>query len=152
MPYTSVSQVIEYRISSYSFRGKYSFLDLEIQRSQCIRPKVTVHKGAETIQGRKLFKGGNYMRKYRICIFGIIWTYCKESLWIGIMPSWQNLGIIVENKMSETWSFRKNCDSGYQYIFELMSGSSRIQSVLIGIKYRNFCRTLVVVFYVLLFG
>ena len=26
--------------------------------------KVTVHKGAETIQGRKLFKGGNYSRKY----------------------------------------------------------------------------------------
>ena len=45
-----------------------SFLDLEIQRSQYIRPKVTVHKGAETIQGRKLFKGGKYMRKYGICI------------------------------------------------------------------------------------
>ena len=58
------------------------------------------------------------------------------------MPSWQNLGIIVENKMSETWSFQKNYDSGYQYIFELMSGSSHIQSVLIGIKYRNCCRTL----------
>ena len=27
---------------------------------------VTVHTGAETIQGRKLFKGGNYMRKYGI--------------------------------------------------------------------------------------
>ena len=36
------------------------------QRSQYIRQKVTVHKGAETIQGRKLFKGGNYMRKYGI--------------------------------------------------------------------------------------
>ena len=45
-----------YRISSYSFRGNYSFLDLEIQRSQYIRPKVTVHKGAETIQGRKLYE------------------------------------------------------------------------------------------------
>ena len=43
-----------YRISSYSFRGNYSFLNLEIQRSQYIRPKVTVHKCAETIQGRKL--------------------------------------------------------------------------------------------------
>ena len=41
-----------------------SFLNLEMQRSQYIRPKVTVHRGAETIQGRKLFKGGNYMRKY----------------------------------------------------------------------------------------
>ena len=29
-------------------------------------PKVTVYKCAETIQGRKLFKGGNYMRKYGI--------------------------------------------------------------------------------------
>ena len=27
-------------------------------------PLVTVHTGAETIEGRKLFKGGNYMRKY----------------------------------------------------------------------------------------
>ena len=55
---------LKYRNSSYSFRGNYSFLDLEIQRSQYIRPKATVHKGAETIQGRKLFKGGNYIRKY----------------------------------------------------------------------------------------
>ena len=38
-----------YRISSYSFRGNYSFLDLEIQRSQYINV-------------RKLFKGGNYSR------------------------------------------------------------------------------------------
>jgi hypothetical protein len=42
---------------------------LEIQRSQYIRSKVTVHKCAETIQGRKLFKGGNYMRKYGILKF-----------------------------------------------------------------------------------
>ena len=27
-------------------------------------PLMTVHKSAETIQGRKLFKGGNYSRKY----------------------------------------------------------------------------------------
>jgi hypothetical protein len=52
-----------YRISSYSFRGNYSFLSLEIQRSKYIRQKVTVHKCVETIQGRKLFKGGNYMKK-----------------------------------------------------------------------------------------
>ena len=30
---------------------KYSFLTLEIQKSQCIRPKVTVHKCGETTQG-----------------------------------------------------------------------------------------------------
>ena len=57
----------KYRISSYSFHVNYSYLNLEIQRSQYIRPKVTVHKCAETIQWRKLFKGGNYMRKYSTC-------------------------------------------------------------------------------------
>jgi hypothetical protein len=47
------------------------FFYLEIQMSQYIKPKVqyikpkvTVHKCAETIQERKLFKGGNYVRKY----------------------------------------------------------------------------------------
>jgi hypothetical protein len=54
-------------ISSNSFCGHYSFLNLEIQRSpQYIMPKVTVHKCAETIQGRKLFKGGNYSREETI--------------------------------------------------------------------------------------
>ena len=41
----------KYRISSNSFHGNYTFLNLEIQRSQYI--KVW-----------KLFKGGNYMRIY----------------------------------------------------------------------------------------
>ena len=44
------------------------FLHLEIQRSHYISPKVTVHKGVETIQGRKLFKDRNYIRKYSILI------------------------------------------------------------------------------------
>ena len=64
-----ISLYMNIPISSYSFRGNYSFLNLEIQRSQYIRPKVTVLKGAETIQGRKLFKGGNYMRKFGIHLF-----------------------------------------------------------------------------------
>ena len=59
----------KYRISANGFRGNYSFLNFEIQRSQYIRPKVTVHKGAETIQGRKLFKRGNYMGKYGVYIY-----------------------------------------------------------------------------------
>ena len=50
-----------YRISSYSFRGNYSFLSFEIQRSHYISPKVTVHKGAETIQGRKLYEEIRYV-------------------------------------------------------------------------------------------
>ena len=53
-----------YCISSYGFHGNYSFLNLKIQRSQYKRPKITVYKCEETIQGRKLFKDGNYMRKY----------------------------------------------------------------------------------------
>ena len=71
-----------YRISSYSFRGNYSFLNFEIQRSQYIRPKVTVHKGAETIQGRKLFKGGNYMRKYGISYLGLLFITTEIALYI----------------------------------------------------------------------
>ena len=39
-------------------------------------PLVTVHKCAETIQGRKLFKGGKYMRKYGI------WKKIFFHLWI----------------------------------------------------------------------
>ena len=42
-----------FRIISYivfpNIVGNYSFLNLEIQRSQYIRPKATVHKCAETI-------------------------------------------------------------------------------------------------------
>ena len=47
---------LKYCISANSFRGNYSLLNLAL----C----VTVHKSAETIQGRKLFKGGNYFQKY----------------------------------------------------------------------------------------
>ena len=48
--------ITTYLISSYSFRRNYSFLNTKIQRSQYIKPKVTVHKCAETIQGRKLYE------------------------------------------------------------------------------------------------
>ena len=41
----------KYRISSYKL-----FLNFEIQRSHYIRPKVTVNKGSETIQERKLYE------------------------------------------------------------------------------------------------
>ena len=44
-------KLLMYRISSYLFRGNYSFLDLEILRSQYINV-------------RKLFKGRNYIRTY----------------------------------------------------------------------------------------
>ena len=35
-----------------------------IHRSQDIRPKVIVHKGADIIRMQVLFEGGYYMRKY----------------------------------------------------------------------------------------
>ena len=41
-------------------------MNLEIQRSQYIRPKVTVHKGAETIQGRKLYEEIRYYIHYNL--------------------------------------------------------------------------------------
>jgi hypothetical protein len=44
-----------------SFRGNYSFLDLTLCE----------HTGAETNQGRKLFKGRNYLRKYGIFIHAV---------------------------------------------------------------------------------
>ena len=46
------------------FPRKLFFFEFGNLKSQYIRPKVTLHKWAETIQGRKLFMGGNYMRKY----------------------------------------------------------------------------------------
>ena len=67
--------------SSYSFRGNYSFLNLEIQRSQYIRLKVTVHKCVETIQGWKLFKGGNYMRKYGMYMYVLLTLYVNCTYW-----------------------------------------------------------------------
>ena len=52
---TLVLNLFEFSVSSYSFGGNYSFLNLEIQMSQYIRPKATVHKCVETIQGWKLY-------------------------------------------------------------------------------------------------
>ena len=54
-----ITSNFKYRISSYSFRGNYSFLFWIW--SQYIRPKVTVHKCAETIQGRKLYEDIRYI-------------------------------------------------------------------------------------------
>ena len=44
-------------------------------------PLITVHKCAETIQGRKLFKGGNYMRKYGTqCYHVTVWCESDKIL------------------------------------------------------------------------
>ena len=63
-----------YRISSYSFQGNYSFSNLKIVanlnscRNISIFYLINWFFAAETIQGRKLIKDGNYMRKYGIDI------------------------------------------------------------------------------------
>ena len=56
--------LITYHISSYSFHRNYSFWNLEIQRSQYLRPKVTVHKCVETIQGQKLYEEVQYVELF----------------------------------------------------------------------------------------
>ena len=50
-----------YRIAANSFRGNYSFLNLTLCT---VTFAHSTYRDAETIQGRKLFKGGNYSRKY----------------------------------------------------------------------------------------
>ena len=53
---------IEHTVSSHIVSAEtIFFLNLEIQRSQYIRPKVTVHKGVETIQGQKLYEEIRYV-------------------------------------------------------------------------------------------
>ena len=66
-----------YRISSYSFHGNYSFLDLEIQRSQYIKV-------------RKLFKGANYSR--------------AETIWGNTVS---RLAAAIECNLSEEWSMEQ---------------------------------------------
>ena len=48
--------------------------------------RVTVHKSADTIQGRKLFKGGNYSRKYGI-------YYRQVKMMMNNFASWNSLAL-----------------------------------------------------------
>ena len=56
MPLWVVSKHLDTIFPHIVFAETTFFLHLEIQRSQYISPTVTVHKGAETIQGRKLYE------------------------------------------------------------------------------------------------
>ena len=60
---TNKSSFLQYRISSYSFRRNYSFLNLEIQRSQYINLW-------------KLFKGGNYTVSAFVLVRMVVKGYC----------------------------------------------------------------------------
>ena len=58
----------KYRISANSFRGNYSFLNLTLCTVTFDHSTYRCgnYSREETIQGRKLFKGGNYSWKYGI--------------------------------------------------------------------------------------
>ena len=74
-------------------------------------PLISVHKCAETIQGGKLFKGGNYMRKYGFphseltcshlesCSSGSIWALEGTEL---MRKCWISLKIILGTMYSAT--------------------------------------------------
>ena len=57
---------IIYYLLHENIKKQKQIFNLEIQRSQYIKPKVTVHKGAETIQGRKLYEEIRHYT-YHIC-------------------------------------------------------------------------------------
>jgi hypothetical protein len=62
-------QINEYRISANSYRGNYSFLNLTLCT---VTFDVTVHTGAETIQGRKLFAEIRYEQKLHYGNYGFV--------------------------------------------------------------------------------
>ena len=51
-----------YRISSYSFRGSYPFLNLEIVENSNSCRNIWIFQSTNWFLLRKLFKGGNYSR------------------------------------------------------------------------------------------
>ena len=79
--------------------------------SYVLWPLISVHKCAETIQGGKLFKGGNYMRKYGFphseltcshlesCSSGSIWALEGTEL---MRKCWISLKIILGTMYSAT--------------------------------------------------
>ena len=83
----------DYCISSYSFRGNYSFFNLEIiaNSNSChnISNSYWIFAG-ETIQGMKHFKVGNYVRKYGKCKNCKKIRNCalKEMKQLQISPLW----------------------------------------------------------------
>ena len=81
----------------------------------CVWPLITVHTGAETIQGRKLFKGGNYSRKYgnsilRTYIFLKVEKCQMASLWKKItetnLLNWNKFGVCwIFTTLWFTWNY-----------------------------------------------
>ena len=76
-------------------------------------PLITVHTGAETIQGRNLFKGGNYSRKYLIPKnLRTLKTNFEEADGLGISieksfssqaQNWLLIGILARMNIKKNW-------------------------------------------------
>ena len=122
-------------ISSYSFRRNYSFLNLEIVANSNSCHNISIfylvnrnfccgkYSREESIHGRKLFKGGNYMRKYGSqywypnCLIGISCIYLspfmaffgKQILRI-LFNKEQGLNWTLVPNFSKLW-FTKPCSS-----------------------------------------
>ena len=63
--------VVKFRIPKWTSyihlaKNRYTVFFRKLFFFEFGNPKVTVHTGVETIQGRKLFKGGNNSQKYGI--------------------------------------------------------------------------------------
>ena len=106
--------VIKYHISSYSFVGNYSFLNFEIQRSQYIRPKVRVHKCAETIRGNTVIIIG--LKRHELC-FG---EFLNSELFLTISMiirqidyNHKSINKIISNL---TWTQRPRVDGSRRVI------------------------------------
>ena len=83
-----------YRIFVNSFRGNYSFLNLAL---------CTVTKGHRYIKVRKLFKGGNYSRKYGIWFkLSSSWLLNLALIWMPITAQLCN-SALDERLNSRRW-------------------------------------------------
>ena len=93
-----------YCISSYSFRGNCSFLNLEIQKSLYIRRKVTVHTCAETMWGNT------------VCFFldpCHLW-FCHYSF---LLLSWYRLGCCQKTGTYEFYDKKSVTFSPFSWVF-----------------------------------
>ena len=89
-----------YRISLYSFRGNYSFFNLKIQR-----PKVTVHKCAETIWGNTVGRHFSCIPFSRTCSVPFVCSFTHPYY---IITSFFALFLVLCTLIYFHWEIRIN--------------------------------------------
>ena len=67
-----------YRISSFSFRGNYSFLNFEILGNLIKGRNMSIFYLINGIFAAETIQGWNYMRKYGMCSFESFANYHKK--------------------------------------------------------------------------